>query len=229
MAKLLFVLSSGYQDGDNEYETGWWGEELFAPLTAVEDAGHETDLASPLGGKPTIDQASLAPEYDPNGTYKALYESGRADDTKKLSDVNPDNYSAVVIVGGHGAMYDLARDEDLHAIINKIYDNGGIVAAECHGPAPLIWTMRPNGKSIIDGKRVTGYPDEIEPEGLPEILPFSLEQELRKIAQYDQGDLNEKAHAVWADPQIVTSRDPFSSELMGEELVKALDNQKSRS
>jgi putative intracellular protease/amidase len=29
---------------------------------------------------------------------------------------------------------------------------------------------------------------------------------------------------VWADDQIVTSRDPFSSELMGEELVKALKN-----
>lgn len=88
---------------------------------------------------------------------------------------------------------------------------------------PLIWTIRPDGKSIIEGKKVTGYPDEIEPEGLLDILPFSLEQEMMKIAQYDKGDLKQKAYAVWADEQIVTSRDPFSSELMGEELVNALE------
>jgi putative intracellular protease/amidase len=223
MAKVLAVLSSGYKDEENKYETGWWGEELFAPLQALENAGHQVDLASPLGGKPVVDQTSFLPEYDPEGTYKALFETGRADDTQRLADVNPKEYDVVLVVGGHGAMYDLAKDEDLHRIINTIYDNGGIIAAECHGPAPLIWTIRPDGTSIIEGKKVTGYPNEIEPEGLLDILPFSLEDELSKIAAYEKGDLNEKAHAVWANKQIVTSRDPFSSERMGEELVKALE------
>jgi putative intracellular protease/amidase len=226
MAKVLAVLSSGYKDEKNNYETGWWGEELFAPLEALEKEGYQVDIGSPLGGKPTVDEASILPEYDPKGTYKALYESGRAENTRKLADINPNDYDVVLIVGGHGAMYDLARNEDLHRIINTIYDNGGIVAAECHGPAPLIWTIRPDGKSIISGKRVTGYPDEIEPEGLLDILPFSLEQEMTKIAQYEKGDLKERDYAVWADEQIVTSRDPFSSELMGEELVKALKKRK---
>jgi putative intracellular protease/amidase len=193
MANVLAVLSSGYKDEKNNYETGWWGEELFAPLEALEKAGHQVDLASPLGGKPTVDQVSFLPEYDPEGTFKELYESGRADDTKKLSEINPAGYDVVLVVGGHGAMYDLAKDADLHRIINAIYDNGGFVAAECHGPAPLVWTLRPDGKSIIAGKKVTGYPDEIEPEGLLEILPFSLEQELTIIANYDKGDLSKMA------------------------------------
>ncbi|WP_254391793.1 type 1 glutamine amidotransferase domain-containing protein [Terribacillus sp. DMT04] len=180
------------------------------------------DLASPLGGKPVVDQTSFLPEYDPEGTFKALYETGRADETQRIADADPEDYDVVLIVGGHGAMYDLAKNEDLHRIINTIYDNGGIVAAECHGPAPLIWTMRPDGSSIIAGKKVTGYPDEIEPEGLLDILPFSLEQEMTKVADYEKGNLDKPAHAVWADKQIVTSRDPFSSKLMGEELVKAL-------
>ncbi|WP_077305027.1 type 1 glutamine amidotransferase domain-containing protein [Terribacillus halophilus] len=222
MAKILAVLSSGYKDEANNYETGWWGEELFAPLHALEEAGHQVDLASPLGGKPVVDQTSFLPEYDPEETFKALYETGRADETQKLADADPKEYDVVLIVGGHGAMYDLAKNEDLHRIINTIYDNGGIVAAECHGPAPLIWTIRPDGSSIIAGKEVTGYPDEIEPEGLLDILPFSLEQEMTKVADYEKGDLDKPAHAVWADKQIVTSRDPFSSKLMGEELVKAL-------
>ncbi|MCM3122800.1 MULTISPECIES: type 1 glutamine amidotransferase domain-containing protein [unclassified Mesobacillus] len=226
MSKVLAVLSSGYKDDKNNYETGWWGEELFAPMQILEDAGHQVDLASPLGGKPQIDMVSLSEDYDPKGIYKELYESGKADNTMKLSDVNPNEYDVVLVVGGHGAMYDLAKNEDLHNIMNKIHDAGGIVAAECHGPAPLVFAKRPNGESFIAGKKVTGYPDEMEPEGLLDILPFSLEQEMRKISEYDQGDLEKTGHAVWADEQLVTSRDPFSSELMGEELVKALEKKK---
>lgn len=226
MSKVLAVLSSGYKDDKNNYETGWWGEELFAPMQILEDAGHQVDLASPLGGKPQIDMVSLSEDYDPKGIYKELYESGKADNTMKLSDVNPNEYDVVLVVGGHGAMYDLAKNEDLHNIMNKIHDAGGIVAAECHGPAPLVFAKRPNGESFIAGKKVTGYPDEMEPRGLLDILPFSLEQEMRKISEYDQGDLEKTGHAVWADEQLVTSRDPFSSELMGEELVKALEKKK---
>lgn len=229
MARVLAVLSSGYKDEENDYETGWWGEELFAPLQALEQADHSVDLASPLGGKPIVDQVSISPEYDPEGTYKELYESGRADDTQKLSDINAKEYDAVLVVGGHGAMYDLAKNEDLHHIINTVYDNKGIVAAECHGPAPLIWTKRSNGESIISGKKVTGYPDEIEPDGLLDILPFSLEQELSKVAEYDKGDLNEASHGLWADDHIITTRDPFSSELMGSELVKVFKTRKNSS
>lgn len=35
-------------------------------------------------------------------------------------------------------MYKLAKDDDLDRIIKAIYDEGGIVAAECHGPAPQV-------------------------------------------------------------------------------------------
>ncbi len=228
MAKVLAVLSSGHTDEEHKYETGWWAEELFAPWNLLLEADHHLTLASPEGGKPQVDKMSISDEYDPTGKYTALYDSGRADKTEKLSSIKPDEYDVVLVVGGHGAMYDLAKNEDLHDIINKIYDNGGIVAAECHGPAPLLWTKRTDGKSIISGKKVTGYPDEIEPEGLLDILPFSLEQEMRKTAEYQQGDLEKAGFAVWADDQIVTSRDPFSSELMGQELVKALELKKEK-
>ncbi|MCM3791607.1 type 1 glutamine amidotransferase domain-containing protein [Domibacillus indicus] len=218
MAKVLAILSSGFKDAKNNYETGWWGEELFAPMELLEKAGHQVNLASPLGGKPEIDKHSLAKEYDPEGKYKTLYESGKADYTTALSEVNPDEYDAVLIVGGHGAMYDLAKSEELHQIVNSIYDNGNIVSAVCHGPAPLIWTKRPDGKSIISGLRVTGYPEAMEPEGLPDILPYSLEGEMRKIADYTSEE-----KVVWGNEQLLTGRDPFSSEALGEELVKALE------
>ena len=216
MAKVLAVLSSGHKDTENNYETGWWAEELFAPMEVLENAGHQVDLASPKGGKPTLDEVSISEEYDPEGKYKKMYESGLADNTKALSDVTPEDYEAVFIVGGHGAMYDLAENETLHSIINAVYDNGNIVSAVCHGPAPLIWTKRPDGQSIIAGLNVTGYPEAVEPEGLPEILPFSLEGKMNEIANYSADE-----KVVWGNEQVVTGRDPFSSEELAEELVKA--------
>lgn len=223
MAKVLAVVSSGYKDAENNYETGWWGEELFAPLELLQNAGHQVEIASPLGGKPAIDQASISKEYDPEGKYKEMYESGIADNTKILSEINPEEYDAVFIVGGHGAMYDLAQNETLHDIINTVYDNGNIVSAVCHGPAPLIWTKRPNGKSIISGLKVTGYPEAAEPEGLPAILPYSLEGEMSKIA-----DFTAEKKVVWGNNQVLTGRDPFSSEALAEELVKALEKRNKK-
>lgn len=218
MAKVLAVLSSGHKDTENNYETGWWAEELFAPMEILKNAGHQVELASPKGGKPTLDEVSISEEYDPEGKYKEMYESGLADNTKKLSDVDAKEYDAIFIVGGHGAMYDLAEDETLHGIINAVYDNGNIVSAVCHGPAPLIWTKRPDGQSIIAGLNVTGYPEAVEPEGLPEILPFSLEGKMSEIADYTADE-----KVVWGNEQVLTGRDPFASEALAEELVKALD------
>ncbi|RLJ86662.1 type 1 glutamine amidotransferase domain-containing protein [Planococcus citreus] len=218
MAKVLAVLSSGHKDTENNYETGWWAEELFAPMEILKNAGHDVELASPKGGKPTLDEVSISEEYDPEGKYKEMYESGLADNTKKLSDVDAKEYDAIFIVGGHGAMYDLAEDETLHGIINAVYDNGNIVSAVCHGPAPLIWTKRPDGQSIIAGLNVTGYPEAVEPEGLPEILPFSLEGKMSEVADYTADE-----KVVWGNKQVLTGRDPFASEALAEELVKALD------
>lgn len=223
MAKVLAVLSSGHKDTENNYETGWWAEELFAPMEILEKAGHQVDLASPLGGKPTLDQVSISEDYDPEGKYKKMYESGLVDNTTALSEVNAKEYDVVFIVGGHGAMYDLAESEELRNIINTVYDNGNIVSAVCHGPAPLIWTMRPDGKSIIDGLDVTGYPEAVEPEGLPAILPFSLEGKMNEVANYSAEE-----KVVWGNNQLLTGRDPFSAEALADELVKALDKRNTK-
>lgn len=223
MAKVLAVLSSGHKDTENNYETGWWAEELFAPKEILEKAGHQVDLASPLGGKPTLDKVSISEEADPDGKYKKMYESGIADHTTALSEVDAKEYDVVFIVGGHGAMYDLAESQELRDIINTVYDNGNIVSAVCHGPAPLVWTMRPDGKSIIDGLDVTGYPEAVEPEGLPAILPFSLEAKMAEVANYSADN-----KVVWGNDQLVTGRDPFSAEELAEELVKALEKRNNK-
>lgn len=221
MAKVLAVLSGGYADEENNYVTGWWAEELFAPAMELEKEGHTVGLASLLGGKPVVDPISISKEYDPEGKYKKLYESGMADKTTPLVDVKASDYDAIFIVGGHGAMFDLAHSEELHNMINIVYELGGIVSAVCHGPAPLVYTKTKDGRGLLDGLDVTGYPNDKEPKEVVDLLPFSLEDELSKIANYSKAE-DKDQFVVWGNDRILTGRDPHSSELFGQELAKAL-------
>jgi putative intracellular protease/amidase len=219
MAKVLVVISNGAQV--KNYKTGYWSEEFRVPLNALEKAGHEITLASPKGGAGVVDEFSLSEQWDPNAESREFEKLGRGKDTVRLADVSGKDYDAVLFVGGHGPMFDVAYDPSAHRIINEVYDNGGIVAAECHAPAVLAFTVRPNGEPILAGKKVTGFPDVWEPEDVVPHLPYSLEQELRKVGEYISA-LDQPQLAVWADKQIITSRDPASSQAMAEELLKAL-------
>ncbi|AIY06557.1 ThiJ/PfpI family protein [Planococcus sp. PAMC 21323] len=221
MAKVLAVLSSGYINEEHNYVTGWWAEELFAPALELEKEGHMVELASIDGGKPIVDPISISAEYDPEGIYKKQYESGIADKTMPIVNVRASDYDAIMIVGGHGAMFDLAHNEDLHAVINVVYETGGIVSAVCHGPAPLVYTKTKEGRSLLEGLKVTGYPNNKEPKEVVELLPFSLEDELNKIGIYHQ-EKDHDAYVVWGSKQVLTGRDPQSSELFGRELAQKL-------
>ncbi|MDP4163209.1 MAG: type 1 glutamine amidotransferase domain-containing protein [Bacillota bacterium] len=219
MAHVLMVISNGIQV--KSYRTGYWSEEFHVPLNRLEEAGHKVTIASPKGGDGTVDQFSLIDEMDPKGESKEFEKLGRWKDTLRLADLSAADYDAIVFVGGHGPMFDVSYDPHAHRLINEMYDKGGIIGAECHAPSVLAFTYREDGKSIIAGKKVTAYPDAYEPKEVLEFLPYSVEQELAKVGEYIS-DLDTKQLAIWADSQIVTSRDPASSEAMANELLKVL-------
>lgn len=227
MGKVLAVVSSGYVDDSNDYMTGWWAEELFEPILELEKEGHVVGIASPDGGKPVVDPKSLEKENDPEGTYKTLYESGIVDKTLPIVDVKASEFDAVYIVGGHGPMFDLAHHHDLHAVLNIIHLHGGIIAAISHGVAPLLFTKMTDGSGLLDGLKVTGYPTSKEPEEVKQLLPFDLEQELSRIADYSAEE-DAETHVVWGSPQILTARSPNSSKRFGEELAQALNRKEEK-
>jgi putative intracellular protease/amidase len=69
------------------------------------------------------------------------------------------NYDALVIVGGSGAMIDLANNQRLHELILGFYTLNKPIAAVCYGVACLAFARDPREKkSLIWGKHVTGHP-----------------------------------------------------------------------
>jgi len=68
-------------------------------------------------------------------------------------------YDALVIVGGSGAMIDLANNQRLHELLMGFLRLDKPVAAVCYGVACLAFARDPQRKrSLIRGKRVTGHP-----------------------------------------------------------------------
>ena len=61
--KVLMVLTSHDQLGNTGRKTGFWLEELAAPYYAFKESGAEITLASPKGGRPSLDPKSNESEF----------------------------------------------------------------------------------------------------------------------------------------------------------------------
>ncbi|WP_250475339.1 type 1 glutamine amidotransferase domain-containing protein [Caballeronia sp. GAFFF1] len=222
--KILLVLTSHNKLGNTGRPTGFWLEEFTAPYYAFTDAGAQVTVASPKGGAAPIDPRSDDPDNqtdtmlrfksDP-ATQKVLGTS------VKLADVNPDDYDTVFYAGGHGPMWDLTNDEISIALIEKMYNAGKPVAAVCHGPCVFRKTMY-NGEPLVRGKRVTGFTNEEEEAvNLTEVMPFLVEDELKRLGGHFEKVANWEVLTV-ADGRLITGQNPASSGPTARELLKHL-------
>jgi len=75
---------------------------------------------------------------------------------ESIWDMNPDDFDAVVFPGGLAPDF-LRIDERTLAFTERMYRDGKIVAAICHGPQVLISLDRRKGTDTVRGRKVTGY------------------------------------------------------------------------
>ena len=212
--KILMVLTSHDQLGDTGRKTGFWLEELTAPYYAFRDAGAEIVLASPKGGQPPLDPASNEPSFQTDMTRR--FEADAAANaqlaaTLRLDSVTQSDFDTVFYPGGHGPLWDLAEDKASIALIQAFLAAGKPIALVCHAPGVLRHVTTPDGKPLVEGKRVTGFANaEEEAVGLTEIVPFLVEDELQaKGGLYSKGP--DWAPYVVSDGLLITGQNPNSS------------------
>jgi len=138
--------------------------------------------------------------------------------------INAGEYDAILFAGGHGTMWDFPADEELARITRTIYENGGVVAAVCHGPAALVNVTLSNGAHLVDGKQVSAFTNEEETAvGLMEVVPFALETALvQRGARFTKAP-NFAEHAV-ADQRLVTGQNPASATKVANLVLQELQN-----
>lgn len=227
MKPILMILTSHAQLGSTGKPTGIWAEELTTPYYALLDAGMQVTLASPLGGLPPFAQGSVKEPVEANeGSVKRFLQDASAMQkfkaTHTTASVNADDYSAVFLPGGHGTMWDTASDAHTARLVSDTFNAGKPTASVCHGPAGLVQAKRPDGKSIVFGKKVNAFTNEEEiAAGLMDVVPFHLESKLRELGGIFEHGPMWGAYAV-RDGNLITGQNPASSALVAQHVVAAL-------
>jgi putative intracellular protease/amidase len=214
-SRILIVLSSCDRIPGTERGTGTWLEELAAPYYVFRDAGAQVDLASVAGGSAPIDPTSVEPAFQTEATRRFAQDpqAQRAlANTSKLASIRPDAYDAVFYSGGLGPVFDLSEDRGSIAFIEAMHQAGKPIAAVCHGPAALRNVRDARGIALVKDRAVTGFSnsEEMAANG-PGVVPFSIEDELRRLGGRFSAAADGQPHVV-ADGTLVTGQNPASSE-----------------
>ncbi|WP_010518906.1 type 1 glutamine amidotransferase domain-containing protein [Croceivirga radicis] len=226
MKNVLFVLTSHDKLGNTGEKTGFWVEEFAAPFYLLKDKGVNVTLASPKGGQPPIDPKSNEPDFQTPATKRYFEDKETMElmaNTKKLTEVNADDFDAVFYPGGHGPLWDLAESETSATLIESFYSSNKPVAAVCHAPGVFKNVKDQNGEPLVKGKQVTGFTNtEEEAVQLTDVVPFLVEDMLKeKGGVYSKKD-DWSEYAI-EDGLLITGQNPASSELVAEMLLRRLN------
>lgn len=221
MNKILIALTSHNQLGNTGRATGFYLPEAAHPYAHFAAAGYEVDFVSPQGGEPPMDGVD---HTDP--VQQAFLENvevmAKVRNTLRPEQVNPNDYDVIFYAGGHGVMWDFPNNERLAQIAAAIYEQDGIVAAVCHGPAGLVNIRLSDGSYLVAGKAVSTFTNEEEQAvGLTNVVPFLLETQLRERGATITKAANFQPHAVVSE-RLVTGQNPASATLVAEHVLAVL-------
>lgn len=212
----MVVTSANQMSNGNQ--TGVWLSEFVEPYSEFIEKGYNVTVASPNGGEAPIDKGSLSDEIEVSTEILTVLKN-----TLKLSMVDAKNFEGIFMPGGHGTMFDLPQNEKLQDLIKKFYESNKVVGAVCHGPAGLVNVTLSDGKSLVEGKKLTSFTNSEERNvELDQVVPFLLEDELkaRGAVFIEKADW---ADHVESDGYLVTGQNPQSGVSTALEFIKVLE------
>ena len=223
MSSALFVVS----------EEGYWGEECVEPLTTLSDAGVDVTVATPTGNPPVVDERSVDPDNVGEETaahVREVHETDeRLNDPSGITEVDAADYDAVVFPGGHGTEWDVNQDRHARELLRETVEGDGKALVVCHAVGLLAFTRDSDGGVLVDGRDVTGFPNEWEagivdqydlmPDGRK--LPYWVEDEVKAAGANWDAELDAD-ESVTVDGDLITARGPGSSAAAARTLLAEL-------
>ena len=155
------------------------------------------------------------------------------ENTKKVSDLNTEDFDAIIVAGGKAPMFTFERATELHEKFVEFYESGKVAAALCHGTAILRYVKLSNGEYLAKGKTVTSFANVEEDFAdravwdygmlAPDkhVMPWRIEDELKKLgANYVQAGLW-RGFAI-RDGNLITGQQNFSGAETARVVIEAL-------
>lgn len=191
--KILMVASSPATSKQTGWPIGFWAAELTHPLLVFQEAGYEVELASTEGGKimmdgysdPTDASGYSAHDVISLGYMQLDWFNQMLENTRKLKEININDYQAIFLVGGQGPMYTFRGNPELEQLFANFYESGKPSAAVCHSATLLLEAKKSDGSLIVDGKTWTGFAnaeEEYADKAVGQkIQPYWIEEEAKKL------------------------------------------------
>ena len=239
--RIAIVIANPATSSTTQWPVGFWWAELTHPYYAFTEAGYEVEIFSPNGG--ACEGDAMSSPHDESGYSKtdlisagfmAMPElAGLVQNTRKVSEIDVNQFDALVVAGGQSPMFSFESATDLHAKFVEFYEAGKVTSALCHGTAILRYAKLSNGEYLVKGKTVTGFANVEEnfadnavwsygmlPQG-QHIMPWRIEDVLKGLgANYVQAGLW-KGFAI-RDGNLVTGQQNFSGAETAELIIEAL-------
>lgn len=166
-----------------KFDTGNHPVEMMVPLLHFKKAGFDVDVFTPTGESVKVEQWAM-PEDDDDvkqiyNDFKSKLNSPNSIAGFVANDMNDNNasddYAAIFIPGGHGAMLGLPENKNLGKLLRWAHDNDLFTLAICHGPAALLSANLEADDFIYKGYTIVAFPTAMDKQ-MPKIgyLPGDL-------------------------------------------------------
>lgn len=222
--RALIVCTNHTDYPTKPQKTGLWLSEATHFYDELADRNLPYDIASPRGGRVPIDEKSMDRRDNVNEKwYNDPTFRQKLEHSLRLDQVDPTRYQIIFLTGGHGTMWDFPDNAALQNITRHIYENGGMVAAVCHGVSGLLNVSLSDGSLLINNKQITGFSNvEEKLARLDEEVPFLLEDALRKKnVIYSKGLIPFISH-IEVDERLVTGQNPLSARKVGRKVMEEM-------
>ncbi|MDP4265010.1 MAG: type 1 glutamine amidotransferase domain-containing protein [Bacteroidota bacterium] len=230
--KVLFITTSHDKLGDTDEKTGLWLEELAAPYYIFKDGGAEITVASPIGGRVSLDPKSQSVILATGNTKRFLKDEEAMNflsHSITLQQVKADDFDLVFLTGGHGSMWDFAGNKIMKELLEAFNNVNKPIAAVSQGVVGLLELKNDKGELLIKGRQLTGFSNsEEESGGLTKVVPFLLETQLLLAgASYSKG-ADYTSYMVIAG-NIITGQNAASSGEVAKKITALAQNNMSSS
>lgn len=156
--KVLLVVSNVHQYPGTKINAGNNFPEIAIPMMSFAKLDNAVDFVSPAGGAIPLEMIVTSDALLKKHLYDSDFMWALAH-TKPVSEVKADEYAGMAFVGGGAAIVGIPDNKPLQDIALRIYEQqGGVIAAICHGTEGIKNLKLRDGTFLIQGKVLTSFP-----------------------------------------------------------------------
>ena len=204
-----------------EFSTGNHPVESLVPMLHLRNAGFEFEIVTPTGQPVVLEMWAMPTKDD---TVMGLYNELKPilEQPTALPDIidvlNPQDYAAVFVPGGHGSMLGIPDDPNVGRLLRWAHEEGLHTITLCHGPGSLLATMLDEQEFIYGGYQMAVFPDSVDKQTpmigyLPGQMPFELSNTLASLGAQIVNTKGDDTCVV--DRRLITGASPAASDNLG--------------